>query len=227
VACLGKHPRPITWGERMRRFFALLSVTILAVALAAPASAERAIHQTVDVNDFSGNLVTADGASMIRTDSGVSTQVRTTVGRQLFDLFAGPLGVDWEVGDATTNWFVVFNAPDKCSDGVCGENDVQDAALGADNGSQVGVHFATGHVAGSSNWRSAASLKEGDLSGVFFGFPLVDARTAEIHVVIRSHGPAANLVPGYLADAIGSIDAGCAINTCGDAQAAEFKPPTP
>jgi hypothetical protein len=210
----------------MRRFFALLSVTILAVALAAPASAEPAIHQTANVNEFNGDLVTADGASLIRTDSGVSTQVSTTVGGQLFDLVDGPLGVDWEVGDATTAWFVVFNDPDKCTD-ACGEDDVLAAASGADNGSEVGVHFATGHVAGSSRWRSAASLREGDMSGKVFGFSLADARTAEIHVVIRSHGPAANLVPGYLADALGSIGGGCAINTCGDAQAAEFKPPTP
>jgi hypothetical protein len=35
------------------------------------------------------------------------------------------------------------------------------------------------------------------------------------------------LVPGDLAAAIGSFGGGCDINTCGDAQAAEFKPPTP
>lgn len=211
----------------MRRIFAVMSVAILAAALAAPASADPAIHQTVDVNEFSGALVTADGASLIRTSSGVSMRVSTTVGGQLFDLFAGPLGVDWEVGDATTNWFVVFNNPDECTGGVCGEDDVQAAALGGDNLPEVGVHFATGHVAGSSLWRSAASLREGDVSGLVFGFPLVDALTAEIHIVIRSHGLAANLVPGDLAAAIGSIGGGCDINTCGDAQAAEFKPPTP
>jgi hypothetical protein len=210
----------------MRRIFAILSAAILAAALAAPAFGAPAIHQTVDVNDFNGALVTADGASLIRTDSGVSTQVRTTVGGELFDLFAGPLGVDWEVGDATTAWYVVFNEPGECTGGVCGEDDVQAAALG-DNDPEVGVHFATGHVAGSSLWRSAASLREGDVSGLVFGFPLVDALTAEIHIVIRSHGLAANLVPGDLAAAIGSIGGGCAINTCGDAQAAEFKPPTP
>ncbi len=211
----------------MRKIFGVLTVAILAAALAVPASAAPAIHQTVDVNEFSGALATADGASLVRTDSGVNMRVSTTVGGELFDLFAGPLGVDWEVGDATTNWFVVFNDPGQCTDGVCGEDDVRAAATGANNNPQVGVHFATGHVAGSSRWRSAASLREGDVSGLVFGLPLVDAMTAEIHIVIRSHGPAANLVPGELAGAIGSLNGGCAINTCGDAQAAEFKPPTP
>lgn len=211
----------------MRKIFTVLAVAMLAAALAAPASAAPAIHQTVDVNEFNGDLATADGASLVRTDSGVSMRVSTTVGGQLFDLFAGPLGVDWEVGDATTNWFVVFNAPGECTDGACGEDDVQAAATGANNDPEVGVHFATGHVVGSSRSSFAASLGEGDVSGLVFGYPLVDALTAEVHIVIRSHGPAANLVPGELGGALGTIDVGCAINTCGDAQAAEFKPPTP
>ena len=98
--------------------------------------------------------------------------------------------------------------------------------MGINNDPGVGVHFATGHIAGSSNWRSAASLREGDESGMVFGFPLLNARTAEIHVIARAHGPKATLVGGNVAAAIGSLNGGCDINTCGDAQAAEFKPPT-
>jgi hypothetical protein len=212
----------------MRRIFTVLSVAILATALAAPASAAPAIHQTADVNEFSGALVTDEGASLVRTDSGVSMQVSTTVGGELFDLFAGPLGVDWEVGDATTNWFIVFNAPDECTGGVCGEDDVLAAATGANNDPEIGVHFATGSVAGSSNWRSAASLRVGDESGLVFGFPLVKALTAEVHIIIKSHGPAADLVPGELAAALGTIDGGCDIDTvCGDPQAAVFETPAP
>jgi hypothetical protein len=212
----------------MRRIFGVLSVAILAAAMAAPAAAEPAIHQTTNVFDFVGGDVEGS-ASLIRTNSGVSTQVRTTVGGELTDLFAGPLGVYWEVGDATTAWFVVFNAPGECSDGVCGEDDVQAAATGVNNDPQVGVHFATGHVAGSSNWRSAASLLVGDESGLVFGFPLVEALTAEVHIVIKSHGPAADLVPGDLAAALGTIDGGCSITNvvCGDPQAAVFETPLP
>lgn len=209
----------------MRRIISVLAVAMLAAALAAPASAAPAIHQTVDVNEFSGALATADGASLVRTDSGVSMRVSTTVGGELFALGAGALGVDWEVGDATTNWFIVFNDPGECTGGACGEDDVLAAATGANNDPKIGVHFATGNVAGSSRSRFAASLQEGDVSGLVFGEPLVDAMTAEIHIVIRSHGSAANLVPGELAAAIGSIGGGCVTNVCGDAQAAEF--PTP
>jgi hypothetical protein len=223
----------------MRKLIGVLALSALAATvLASPASAGPPEKQTEAVNYFGGGAVPDAEASLVRTNSGVSMRMSTTVDGQLFDLFAGPLGVDWEVGDATTNWFVVFNEPDECTPlpggvvAVCGEDDVQNAAMGSP-AAGVGVHFATGHIAGSSKWRSAASLREGDVSGIVFGLPLVDAMTAEIHIVARSHGPAANLVPGNLAAAIGSLNGGCAgppefgPNTCGDAQAAEFKPPTP
>jgi hypothetical protein len=208
----------------MRKLIGVLAVSVMAATvLASPADAGPPDKDTVDVIEFSGAVVTEDGATLVRTDSGVSMRLSTTVGGELFDLFDGPLGVDWEVGDATTNWFVVFNNPGACSDGVCGENDVQEAAMGFDNGSMVGVHFATGHIAGSSNWRSAASLSVGDDTGTGFGYPLLNAREAEIHVIVRSHGSMATLVGGNVAAAIGSLMGGCDINTCGDAQAAEFR----
>ena len=211
----------------MRKLIGVLALSALAATvLASPASAGPPEKQTEAVNYFAGGAV--GEASLVRTNSGVSMRMSTTVDGQLFDLFAGPLpNTNWDVGDATTNWFVVFNNPDACTAPGCGEDDVQNAATGANNDPEVGVHFATGHIAGSSRWRSAASLREGDESGMVFGYPLVDAMTAEIHIIARSHGPAANLVPGNLAAAIGSLNGGCEINTCGDAQAAEFKPPTP
>ena len=53
---------------------------------------------------------------------------------------------------------------------------------------------------------------------------LVSERTVRHLAVVRSHGPAANLNVDELAAAISSVDGGCAINTCGDAQAAVFMP---
>ncbi len=210
----------------MRKILAILTVAILSMALMAPVSADRAIRQTEAVFDFVG-LNTEGSATLTRTNSGVSMRVSTSVGGQLIALgVEEPLDAEWEVGDAVTNWFVVFNNPEACIDG-CGEDDVLGSLFGPSNFAGVGVHFATGHVAGSSNWRSAASLREGDVSGLFAGEALADAMKAEIHIVIRTHGPASNLTPGSLAAAIGSIDGGCVINTCGDAQAAVFNPPTP
>ncbi len=94
----------------------------------------------------------------------------------------------------------------------------------------VDVIFATGHVAGSQ-WRAAAHLNEGDTSGSLlplFGLDpigLNNAMEAEIHLVVRSHGPATNFTPDELADAISSAFGGCATSICGDPQFARFLAP--
>ncbi|MDX2378934.1 MAG: hypothetical protein QNM02_04160 [Acidimicrobiia bacterium] len=153
----------------------------------------------------------------------------TTVGGQLFILPDGiPLEVDWEVGDASTNWFVVFNNPDDCTD-PCGEDDVIAGLPPAVDGGPAGVsiHYAAGHVAGSLSWHSAGSLREGDTSGMLFGLPLQNAMTAEVHIVARSHGSMTTIPPGSERGyALNSVDGGCGTNTCGDAQAAIFPPPS-
>lgn len=193
---------------------------VLALVMAAPASADG--HRTtVDVEAFDGSGAQGT-ATLTRTPHGVSLSAHTEVGGELFVLpFGVPLGVDWAPGDASTVWWVVFNAPGNCTD-PCGEDDVI-AALGGANDAEIGIHYAAGHVA-QHHWRVGARLAEWDTGGAIFGMPLKDSSAAEVHVVFRSHGPAANLAPGEVAAAIHSIDGGCATNTCGDAQGAVFLP---
>jgi hypothetical protein len=220
-----------------RALQALLAVfAILAglVGMGSVSEAQPAVHQTVDVVRIDGGP--NDGtATLVRTKSGVRMTMSTTVGGELFNLPANPppapsLGVSWEVGDATTNWFVVFSNPAGCTD-LCGEDDVIAGATdpnGEGGPAQASVHYAAGHVAGSSSWHSAGSLREGDTSGLVFpSVPLQDAMTAEVHIIARSHGPVANLEPGELGKALNSLNGGCDDdNICGDAQAAIFAPPT-
>ena len=220
----------------MRKLIGVLTASVLAATvLASPATAKRPDKQTVNVTEFNGDTVNGARASLARTDTGVSMEISTKVRGQLYDLFAGPLEAAWERGDATTAWFVVFNYPEVCSDGVCGEDDVQDAAIAAQAGDPppaagVGVHFATGHVAESRRWKAAASLHEADETGMVLGVALSEPMTAEVHVVARSHGSAATLSSAELAAAISSLNGGCegppefGPNTCGDAQAAVFMP---
>lgn len=215
-------PRKFSWG--------LVAATAIIITLgtASVTDAAPAIRQTTDVFRVDGG--TNEGtATLTRTNSGVSMRMSTTVGGQLFDLPFDTSGLDasWEVGDASTNWFVLFNYPGYCTD-PCGEDDVIAAIFDpAGEGGPAGasVHYAAGHVAGSSSWHSAGSLREGDTSGMLFGLPLQDALTAEVHVVARSHGPMATIPPGERGYALNSVDGGCGTNTCGDAQAAIF--PTP
>lgn len=185
------------------------------------ATAGGSIRQDSDVFEFDGGAVVGD-ASLTRSGNGVKLKVATEVSGQLDD-FGTLLGVDWTTGDATTMWFVVFNYPDECDNG-CGEDEVLGAAMGGPNAAGVGVHFGNGHVAGGEGFNSAARLKEGDMTGVLFGMGLKDAMTAEVHAVLRSHGPADELTGQQLSTALHSVAGGCEVNTCGDAQAAIFKP---
>lgn len=211
----------------MRLGLAVVASSSMLLAMASVSGAAPAVHQTVEVIRIDGEA--NDGsATLTRTNSGVSMTMSTTVGGQMFVLPLGtPLDVDWEVGDATTNWFVVFNNPGACTE-PCGEDDVIAGLPPIADGGPAGVsiHYAAGHVAGSSSWHSAGSLREGDTSGILFGLPLQDAMTAEVHVIARSHGQMTTLLPGERGEALNSVDGGCMTNTCGDAQAAIFNPPT-
>jgi hypothetical protein len=91
------------------------SIGLVAVALIASSQAASAAPKDkVDVLDGA----TLDGAtpqpitgafSMLdRSDQGITSKVRTR---------ARP-------GHAHTLWYVIFNAPENCSDGVCGDDDV-------------------------------------------------------------------------------------------------------
>lgn len=222
----------------MKRLIMLaVGTLLLAVAGAGTALASGAMQQKADVHRFDTGEVVGD-ATLTRTGSGVSMTIKSAVEGVLM-AFGEPQDAEFSRGDATTVWWAVFNNPQNCVDPLpefgaqCGEGDVNAAVLFGDpNEVKVDVLFATGHVAGAK-WRAGAALSEGDTSGStlpLFGLDpigLMDAGKAEIHLIVRSHGPATNLVPGELAGAIGTIDGGCETNTCGDPQFAVFESPMP
>lgn len=207
---------------------ALAIIAIVGLGTAGTALAAGSVHQTTDVFRFDNGADVGD-AKLVRTNSGLSMTIKSSIEGDLFVFpnFVDPVG-EFMSGDATTNWFVVFNNPGNCSDGECGEDDIiASAFFGDPNDVKVDVIFATGHVAGSQ-WTAGAHLNEGDVSGSIFPQPswgLIDAMKAEIHIIVRSHGAAANLLPGEVAEAISSVAGGCATNACGDAQFAVFVAP--
>ena len=125
---------------------------------------------------------------------------------------------------AYTLWFVVFNNPGDCEgEEGCNEPDLFIEAVKGE------VLFATGHVVGNNGKGNfSARLNEGDNSGSvnsLFGIPdndgLRDSQAAEIHLVLRTHGPA---LPGMVNEQIGSYTGGCVENDCEDILAAVFPP---
>ncbi len=172
-----------------------------------------------------GSMVDGASAQLVRGPNGVSMQVTTS---------------GLEVGAAYTVWWVVFNHPEFCENGIdglttCGEGDLFIESVGAS------VLYAAGHVVGSNSSHAsfADGLKVGDLSGCqepFAGFGLcrdglTDPSGAEIHLVIRSHD---EFIPAMMPAMIHTFGGGCTPETslgagagpneCEDQQFAAFVP---
>ena len=122
---------------------------------------------------------------------------------------------------AYTIWVVVFNNRSYCGTEPCGEADLFIEAVEGD------VLFGTGHVVGENGKGNFSSrLNENDESGSIsdiFGLPMAsglhNAQEAEVHLVLRYHGPA---IPGKIDEQIHTYEAGC--GDCEDILAAIFIP---
>ena len=162
----------------------------------------------VDVIDFNTGVPIDSGVAvskLVRTNHGVSMTIDTN---------------GLEPG-AYTNWFVIFNHPENCATFPCGEGDVDP---GDGNGVGSSVLFATGNVVDSSGLGGfAAHLSEGNTKGALFGPGLLDARAAEVHLVVRYHGP---MIPALMPAQINSVGGGCGpgLFACEDVQAAVHVP---
>lgn len=162
------------------------------------------VYQTANIHDFPGMTTDLGGAAtLLRSQQGVDVRIATS-------------GLD--VNAAYTAWWVVFNNPAACVGG-CGRDDIGNPATGAS------VFYAAGFVTGLDGIANlTAHLSAGQLpqgidvrrgSGLMAG----NGFGAEIHLVIRSHGP---IIPGMVNAQIGSFNGGCSVNQCRDQQAVGF-----
>lgn len=130
-----------------------------------------------------------------------------------------------DASTAYTVWAVVFNRPQYCATTPCGLGDLP-VSPGHDPRVQASVAYVTGGFSGADG----TLLQEAQLyrarNGVkptqtLFGPGLLNSDRAEIHFVLRGHGPD----PGNPLLAIGSFNAGCSDdNPCGDHQATVHVP---
>ena len=156
-----------------KKHFATGLLSLAFVTLAAYAAdnshSKLITWQASDSTVIGSPTIKGSSAKLTRGDGVVWIRVNTT------GLPAG----------AYTNWWIIFNNPDACPGGCGGE----DFGIPAVNAS---VLFATGGVVtdnGVGHFR--AHLEENDLSGeVLFGPGLTTAEGAEIHYIVRYHGPA-------------------------------------
>jgi hypothetical protein len=184
-----------------------LSAGVSSTSVAAPPTSPSAAakRDVVPVVLFgSGTPVPGSEATLLRDPSGVTMTLRTS-------------GL---AGGAYTTWWVVFNNPENCSGGVCGENDLP--PFGGSPTVHASVLFATGHVVSDNgNASFGAWLGVGDTNGALFGPGLVNIYTAEIHNIVRYHG---DVLPAYMPAQISSFNGGCPPNSCYNVQAAPHRP---
>ena len=214
--------------KRIGAVSALLAVFAFGNAVNFGANAEGMETETT-VHFFEDESVVKDGAAVLtRLKNGVAMRLST---------------VKLKPKDAVTVWWIVFDEPTMCSDNECGENDIFNLDADGefilnDDGSppmngagveaaKISVLRADSHVideSGAAEFRSRLPI--GDVSDALFGAGLQNPMNAEIHLLVRSHGPA---IPGKVDSMLYNINGGCEgafpNPPCAEAQFAVFKPP--
>jgi hypothetical protein len=165
---------------------------VLAFALAVSSAAQENMQtSTATVHLMSdGSEIEGTWSTLTRYENGVAMTLHTS---------------GLAPGDVVTAWWVIFNTPENCSDGACGPDDVfmfddEGKMIVGDNGpqpnteqreaAQISVLGATGNlIPENGEGHFAAWLGVGEVPGVLFGPALQNPSGAEIHVVLRTHGP--------------------------------------
>jgi len=203
----------------------LLQETEEAMSLqsAAPGAAAQspAMHSSSDIYTWPapGELVEGGMATLLRTDRGIRLTWKSPV----------------DDPGAYTVWWVIWNNPDECEHGGDPDPDAQcgllDLFMDGDPeqgpNPAVSVMSGGGHIVGKSlKANFGSTLREGEITSLHPGFPdspgLLDARNAEVHVVLQDHG---ELVPSEMPDQIKVFQGGCDASErdCSDVQFAVFK----
>lgn len=203
-------------------------VSVIASLGLAGSVAAGEMKQTTTMHWFEDMSVVDDAkADLVRMDNGIYMNVKTN---------------GLEPGHVVTMWYVVFNNPEYCSGGECGEDDVFN--LNADGSfifnadgtppmneeawDAIGISLlrADGVVIGEDGTADLRGhLPVGDTIEAVAGPGLLDPYKAEVHAVLRDHmEPKADM----LNDMINSMNAGCSEafpnEPCHDPQFAIFKP---
>ena len=197
-------------GLRARPLVVFLLTVVLALGLATTATAGGPPGQeSGDVLRFA-DLAPVDGATarLVRGADTLSTRTET---REL------------DHGHVQTLWWVVFNNPEECEHGqgpvACGELDLFDGPDGP-TGVEPSCVYADGSlVGGNGHARFADQLRVGEVRDSCIDFfvdlepglegedhGLTDPQGAEVHLVVRSHGPR---IPGEVDQQLRTFAGGC------------------
>jgi hypothetical protein len=116
-----------------------------------------------------------------------------------------------------TAWFGIFNNPDQCATQPCSGADFANPAV---MGSRVNFGGRLIGPDGAATYGGYLGLA--DTTAAFDGPGLLDPKHAQIHMVIRSHGPA--LMGTAFNDQLSMFNGGCPPNTCVNVQVSIHAP---
>jgi hypothetical protein len=185
---------------------AVAALTFAAVTVVAAAGAAGVDTQTADVRGQGpgGPVVAEDGATLQRSDSGLSVKLRMPTpepGTYLYPPaqtapFPFPAAVPGKP-EAYSLWAFVFNYPALCSV-PCDGNDI-----GVASPARGGAFNVGGHVVGGPNLSLDGHVSMN--STPFGGSMLLEPRTAEVHLAVAPHGKLApELLPDQISKPIGN-----------------------
>ncbi len=185
-------------------------VVLAMVALAAPAAAQKAGTDVVATESFrperstmGGAIVYGSATRLVRTRDDVTATIHTS---------------GLMPGFVYTAWFAIFNFPENCFTRPCTPNDISNNP--AVQGSLLNFGGALADLDGTADFGEHRAV--GDTTNARSGPGLLDPRRAEIHLVVRSHGPA--LPDPQFAEQLTMFNGGCPPNTCMNVQAAVHEP---
>ncbi len=163
-----------------------------------------------------GLIVFQSAPFTLSPDLGASVSGESTLVRTVNGLSMTFTDNELEPGDAYSIWWLIFNNPAGCTGG-CGEDEVGAFLESGENPAELSALNATGGVADSSGSATfSASLAIGDEGpGEFlFGEGVTDSLGAEVHLIIRTHGPASEDADTLLAQT-STFGGSCDVNAGG------------
>lgn len=205
-----------------KRLFNHAAVYGCCVALAMLAATIQTAAQSGD----SGNVKTSITKVITFGGSSVIPAAGATLSRNNDGVYAAISTSGITPGHVVTLWWVFFNSPKACAAAVCAPPDLNNPEV---NGS---LQYGGGYLVGVNGRADFGGyLGAGDNTGFYLlpMFPnmpnpapgLVNPKGAEVHLVIRDHGPA-SADPAILHEQLSSFPGGCSLYPCANIQAAIF-----
>ncbi len=207
------------------RIFSRLMTIVFCTAVLTLALAADSLAQSVR----SGNVKTAIAQVHVIATGVVVPQAGASLSRNNDGVFGQISTSGLTPGHVATLWWAIYNNPEFCATPSCSPPDLNNPLV---NGA---LQFGGGTIVGAGGRADFSGfLAEGDNAGFYLNpmFPnmpnpspgIVDAKTAALHMAIRSHGPA-SADPAVLALQLTTFPGGCSMaNPCATLQVAPFVP---